>query len=320
MLGILLLGFLLFLLLYLEIIYSLPLFLLIFIARIYFSDCDTVLHFYATFAKKPEPRLRGKVVWITGASSGIGEHLAYRLAQCGCKLVLSARRRDELERVKNQCLDVASKIFPLTFEEDFLVLPLDVTDFPTHEDCPETVIKHFGKIDFLVNNAGLAQMGSSVASSLDVDQAVMKVNVLGAISLTKAVLPHMVHNKSGQIVVVSSASGKCAAGPNTAAYGASKHALQGFFNSLRSEVHSHNIGITLVCPGLVYSNILRNALRENTQTRKDQPFPPSTIKTERCVNLITIAMVNGLNEVWIAVPKRMFQLYLAQYSPFLFNW
>ena len=104
MLGILLLGFLLFLLLYLEIIYSLPLFLLIFIARIYFSDCDTVLHFYATFAKKPEPRLRGKVVWITGASSGIGEHLAYRLAQCGCKLVLSARRRDELERVKNQCL------------------------------------------------------------------------------------------------------------------------------------------------------------------------------------------------------------------------
>ena len=104
MLGILLLGFLLFLLLYLEIIYSLPLFLLIFIARIYFSDCDTVLHFYTTFAKKPEPRLRGKVVWITGASSGIGEHLAYRLAQCGCKLVLSARRRDELERVKNQCL------------------------------------------------------------------------------------------------------------------------------------------------------------------------------------------------------------------------
>ncbi|XP_073248845.1 dehydrogenase/reductase SDR family member 7-like isoform X2 [Porites lutea] len=281
MLGILLLAFLLFLLLYLEIIYSLPLFLLIFIARIYFSDCDTVLHFYATFAKKPEPRLRGKVVWITGASSGIGEHLAYRLAQCGCKLVLSARRRDELERVKNQCLDVASKIFPLTFEEDFLVLPLDVTDFPTHEGCPETVIKHFGKIDFLVNNAGLAQMGSSVASSLDVDQAVMKVNVLGAISLTKAVLPHMVHNKSGQIVVVSSASGKCAAGPNTAAYGASKHALQ---------------------------------------TGKDRPFPPTTIKTERCVNLITIAMVNGLNEVWIAIPKRMFELYLAQYSPFLFNW
>ena len=80
------------------------LFVFLLVVRIYFSDCDAVLHFYERFAKKPEPRLRGKVVWITGASSGIGEHLAYRLAQCGCKLVLSARRKDELERVKAQCL------------------------------------------------------------------------------------------------------------------------------------------------------------------------------------------------------------------------
>ena len=79
-------------------------FLLIFIVRIYFSDCDAVLHFYKRFAKKPDKRLRGKIIWITGASSGIGEHLAYKLAQFGCKLVLSARRKDELERVKTQCL------------------------------------------------------------------------------------------------------------------------------------------------------------------------------------------------------------------------
>ena len=79
-------------------------FLLLFIVRIYFSDCDAVLHFYERFAKKPTKRLRGKIIWITGASSGIGEHLAYKLAQFGCKLVLSARRKDELERVKTQCL------------------------------------------------------------------------------------------------------------------------------------------------------------------------------------------------------------------------
>ena len=79
-------------------------FLVLFITRIYFSDCDAVLHFYERFTKKPDKRLRGKIIWITGASSGIGEHLAYKLAQFGCKLVLSARRKDELERVKTQCL------------------------------------------------------------------------------------------------------------------------------------------------------------------------------------------------------------------------
>ena len=80
------------------------LFLFLFLARIRFSDCDALLHFYEKFAIKPEPRIRGKVVWITGASSGIGEYLAYKLTQCGCKLVLSARRKDELERVKARCL------------------------------------------------------------------------------------------------------------------------------------------------------------------------------------------------------------------------
>ena len=80
------------------------LFLLLFLARIRFSDCDAILHFYEKFAIKPEPRIRGKVVWITGASSRIGEYLAYKLTQCGCKLVLSARRKDELERVKTRCL------------------------------------------------------------------------------------------------------------------------------------------------------------------------------------------------------------------------
>lgn len=90
------------------------LFLLLLVVRICFSDCDAVLHFYERFAKKPEPRLRGKIVWITGASSGIGEHLAYRLTQCGCKLVLSARRKDELERVKAQCISMYEMLIKIS--------------------------------------------------------------------------------------------------------------------------------------------------------------------------------------------------------------
>ncbi|XP_078349922.1 dehydrogenase/reductase SDR family member 7-like isoform X2 [Oculina patagonica] len=294
-------------------------FLLFYIVRIYFSDCDAVLHLYEKFAKKPDKRLRGKIVWITGASSGIGEHLAYRLAEFGCKLVLSARRKDELDRVKEQCLSLASKIFPLTFEEDFLVLPLDVTDFSSHKGCVDAVLKQFGKIDFLVNNAGILQLGCVVDSDLDVDLFVMNINVLGTISLTKAVLPCMVERKNGQIVVLSSVSGKFGS-PNTAAYTASKHALQGYFNTLRMEVHDKDVGFTMVCPGLVHSNILKNAFRENLQTRRDQGFPPTTIKTERCVHLITVAMVNQLSEVWIAIPRRLVDLYLTQYMPLIGNW
>ncbi|XP_068683057.1 dehydrogenase/reductase SDR family member 7-like [Montipora foliosa] len=296
------------------------LFLFLFVARIRFSDCDALLHFYEKFAIKPEPRIRGKVVWITGASSGIGEYLAYKLTQCGCKLVLSARRKDELERVKARCLELASRIFPLPFEENYLVLPLDVADFSSHRDCAENVIQHFGQIDFLVNNAGVAQFGSAITTNLDVVQYVMDVNVLGTISLTKAVLPHMVHKKTGQIVVISSASGKNGL-PKIGAYGASKHALQGYFHTLGMELNSYNIGVTLVCPGWVYSEIRKNVVRENLQTHSMDPhFPPTTMKTERCADLITIAMVNGLKEVWLCRPPRLFDLYVVQYLPAFMNW
>lgn len=163
-------------------------------------------------------------------------------------------------------------------------------------------------------------MGLSMDSDFDVVFPVLNTNVLGTISITKAVLPHMVQNRNGQIVVISSASGKCAPGPNMAAYSASKHALQGYFNTLRMEVHEKNVGVTMICPGLVFSNILRNAYRENLETRRDQVFPATTIKTERCVHLIIIAMANCLNEVWIAIPKRLVELYLAQYLPLVGNW
>lgn len=297
------------------------LFLVLFVARIHFSDCDAVLHFYAKFAIKPEPRIRDKIVWITGASSGIGEYLAYRLTKCGCKLVLSARREDELDRVKSKCLEIASGIFPLPFEENYLVLPLDVRDFSSHRACAEKVIQHFGQIDFLVNNAGVAQLGSPIGTSHDVDQYVVDVNVLGTISLTKAVLPYMVDEKAGQIVVITSASGKVSAKPNLAVYSASKHALQGYFHSLRMELHIHDVGVSLVCPGSVYSDIRKSALCENLQTPKlASPFPPRTMKTERCVDLITIAMVNRLDEVWICLPPRLFDLYIAQYIPFFRDW
>lgn len=105
-----------------------------------------------------------------------------------------------------------------------------------------------------------------------------------------------------------------------AAYAASKHALQGYFNTLRMEVYDKNVGVTMICPGLTYSNLFRNAYRENLETRRDLVLPPTTMKPERCAHLIVIAMANCLDEVWIAKPSRLLELYLAQYLPLVRDW
>ncbi|CAH3140578.1 unnamed protein product [Pocillopora meandrina] len=272
------------------------LFVVLHILRIYFADFDAVLHFYERFAKPPDKRLRGKVIWITGASSGIGEHLAYKLTEFGCKLVLSARRKDELDRSLFSCyIGLAGKLFPLIFEEDFLVVPLDITNFASHEDCVTKALQQFGKIDFLVNNAGMY----------------LNTNVLGNMATTTPVnLVSLLPPRSSLAGELTIRSWKLKG----------TRQPMGYFNTLHIEVHEKNVGVTMICPGLVYSNILKNAYRENIETRRDQVFPVTTIKTERCVHLIIIAMANVLNEVWIAIPKRMIELYLSQYLPLVRNW
>ncbi|KAM7431586.1 Dehydrogenase/reductase SDR member 7 [Porites harrisoni] len=174
-----------------------------------YQDGDFVLMIYKLIGENPAVALRGKVVWITGASSGIGEYLAYELAKCGCKLVLSARRKDELERVKKNCAAISLAIDP-SFKKDqeILVLPLDLQKFDTHEKLAQDVLKHFGKVDILVNNGGRGQFSLIRKTSLEVDRAILDLNTVGTISVTKAILPHMIERHEGQIVIVSSLSGK----------------------------------------------------------------------------------------------------------------
>uniref|UniRef100_A0A8B9UF58 Dehydrogenase/reductase SDR family member 7 n=1 Tax=Anas zonorhyncha TaxID=75864 RepID=A0A8B9UF58_9AVES len=205
-----------------------------------------------------QTELRGKVVWVTGASSGIGEELAYQLSKIGAFLAISARREDELERVKKKCLQIST----LT-EKDILVLRLDLTDRSSHEAATNSVIKHFGKIDVLVNNGGRSQRSLFMDTNLDVYSAIMELNYLGTISLTKHVLKHMIERKRGKIVTVSSVMGIMGA-PLASGYCASKHALQGFFNSLRTELTDYpEISIINICPGPVQSKIIQNVFTEN---------------------------------------------------------
>ncbi|WP_324726033.1 SDR family oxidoreductase [Actomonas aquatica] len=191
-----------------------------------------------------------QVIWITGASSGIGAALARALAAAGAQLVLSARREPEL-----QALAATVPGGP----ERHLVLPLDLTATGTFPAAVETVLARFGHLDRLINNGGLGQRGDAADTPLEVDRRIMEVNYFGQVGLTKAVLPHLTTRGAGHIVVVSSVVGYVAT-PHRSAYAASKHALHGFYNALRAELHPTGVRVSIVCPGYVRTEISLHAL------------------------------------------------------------
>ena len=196
--------------------------------------------------------LKNKVVWITGASSGIGQALAFAMAKEGAKLVLSSRRDQELKKVAKKCAS------------DVLILPLDLSNSSNFKDLTQQVLEHFGSIDVLINNGGISQRSEAAQTSLEVDRKLMEVNYFGATALTKAVLPIMQQQKSGHLVAISSLSGKFGFFLRSA-YSASKFALVGFYESLRLEEEKNNIKVSLVFPGFVQTNISQNALSGDGQ-------------------------------------------------------
>jgi len=208
----------------------------------------------AVFSNLPSKQnhmyFKNKVVWITGASSGIGEHLAYELANQGATLILSSRNEAELERVRSNCPSTAQ----------VLILPLDVAKFDSIPAAVQKALDQLQRIDILINNAGISQRALIKNTSFDVDQRLMDVNYLGTVAMTKAVLPTMLAQRSGQIVVVSSVMGKIGV-PGRSAYAASKHALHGYFDTLRAEVFDDNLKVTILCPGYVQTNVTINALK-----------------------------------------------------------
>ncbi len=205
-----------------------------------------------------ENYFEGKVVWITGASSGIGEALAMQLAKKGAKLILSARRQEELERV--------AKLTELSADR-YLILPFDVTEFSRMDQLAQEVNSAFGSIDILINNAGISSRGRVLETDLSVYQKLMDVDFFSTVALTQAVGKFMLQQKQGHIVVVSSLMGKFST-PWRSAYCAAKHALHGFFDALRAEEYKNGLRVTLICPGFVSTKIAFNALNDKGEQRK----------------------------------------------------
>ncbi|GAB1601426.1 dehydrogenase/reductase SDR family member 7-like [Argonauta hians] len=283
--------------------------------RLLASDCDLILQWKMKFGNTMAA-LSGQVVWITGASSGVGEQLALEFAAAGCKLVLSARRVEELERVKHQCVE-SGRVSP----DDILVIPFDLLDFGSHAHAVMTVLQYYSQIDILINNAGRSQRAAWEETALDVDRYCMELNVLGTLSLTKNVLPHMINRGEGHIVLMSAVEGKIGA-PFSASYNGAKHALQGYFDSLRLEMNSHNIGVSIICPGPTFSNLLENAFTGTIAANYGMKMDPKDrrMDTNRCARLITLAVANKLDEVWIARHPLLLLMYLCQYCPSIGQW
>jgi len=254
-------------------------------------------------------RFRDKVVWITGASSGIGEALAYAFSREGAHLVLSARRQDRLEQVRAQC----------TGPGKVLVLPFDITQLDCHPTMVGAVIEHFGQVDILVNNAGISQRSLAAETRLEVDRRIMEVNYFGVISLTKAVLPFMLQRGRGHLVVISSLLGKFGI-PLRSAYCASKHALHGFFDSLRAEVHDQGIAVTLICPGWVRTEVSIHALRaDGSEHGQMDTTIEKGMDPHVCARHILNAVHKRKAEVYIAGAEKL-GVYLKRFTPGLFNW
>lgn len=253
--------------------------------------------------------LNQKVVWITGASSGIGEALAMEFAQSGANLVLSARRVEELKRVQEKCgLN----------EQKCLILPLDLTDTANINNLTQQVITQFGRIDILVNNGGISQRALAKDSPLEIDRRIMEVNYFGQIALTKSVLNVFLKQHGGHIITISSIMGKFGFWYRTA-YSASKHALHGFFDSLRLEVESENVKILLVCPGKIRTAISLNALKaDGTKNQVEDKSQYAGMPSEECARQIIQAMHDGKEEILIGGRETKAVL-LKRYFPALFR-
>jgi dehydrogenase/reductase SDR family member 7B len=189
-----------------------------------------------------------KTAWITGASSGIGEALTYELVRRGARVIISARREEELKRVQQQA--GANNVY---------VLPLDLEANASFESKVQEAIAAFGQIDIMIHNGGISQRSFVKETLPAVQRKVMEVDYFSYIELTRLLLPHLQQRKSGNIVAISSVMGKIGT-PMRSAYAAAKHALHGFFDCLRAEVYDDNIKVTIIMPGYIRTNVSLNAV------------------------------------------------------------
>ena len=249
-----------------------------------------------------------KVIWITGASSGIGKEFCIQLDQMGAILILSSRNEDSLLKLKES----------LSHSKKHQIQVLDLEDSSKFSSITDSIISSHKKIDLLINNGGVSQRSNVVDTDLSIDRKIMEVNFFGNVALSKAVLPHMIENKSGHIVVISSIAGKFGFFLRSA-YSASKHALHGFYESLALEQKDNGINITMVCPGKINTPISKNALNKDGQKNGEMDDNQRLgLPVSKCVKKILKDVAKKKDESFVG-GKEIYAVKIKNFFPRIFK-
>ena len=251
---------------------------------------------------------KDKIIWITGASSGIGEALTKKLASWDAKLIISSNRKDELERVKRECV---------TSNEKVVILPIDLSIPEQVEKTADEALHLFGRVDFLFNNGGISQRSLATETSIETDRKIMEINYFSGIIITKKLLPSMIARGSGHIIATSSLTGKFGL-PYRSAYSASKHAVQGYYESVWMELHDKGIRTTVVFPGAVKTNLSIEAIGPGGKAHgKMDDLQARGISPEKCALDILNGVRKNRREIFTG-SKELRGIYVKRFFPRLF--
>ena len=251
-------------------------------------------------------KFKDKIVWITGASSGIGEATAYQLAAESATLILTALEADKLQDVKNQCIALGSP--------QVAILHFDLSDLEGVDELANQAWQQFGRIDIMYNNAGISQRTTILDTEMSIIHKIMNVDYYAPVIITKNLLPKMLENGGGQFVVTTSIAGRFGF-PLRCAYSSAKHALYGFFETLHAEYYAHNIRVTFVCPGRVRTNISFYALdKGGKQHGKLDAGQAGGVSPKQAARKIVRAIYRKKREVLVG-RKELLMAYIKRFFP-----
>jgi short-subunit dehydrogenase len=259
------------------------------------------------FLHKNTTPLRGQVIWITGASAGIGKALAVALAAQGATLVLSARRVDALHAVLALCQAKGNA--------PHVVMPLDVTDSLACDAAYWDILRQTGKVDWLINNAGVSQRSLVMDTLPEVDRQIMELDYFAAVNLTRKVLPDMLKRQSGRVVFVSSVAGLVGT-QYRASYAAAKAALHLWANSMRAELGGQGIQVNVIFPGYVKTDVSVNALVGDGSTLGSMDDAQAqAMSADEFAQRAVKGLLNNQEFLVIGGVKERFSVLLSRVSP-----